>query len=756
MDVKLSRSLSINLFFAIGFFEQIAQISAFRQVFVNFRGSELSFGLVLGVWLLFLGVGTLVAPRIRKCRTASPYLLAGLVCLLAFSVPITVHLFRVVRVWMDKESGEVIPLLSLSISTIIILAPLCFLLGLLHSASLLYDEKRLRLGSARAYLLDATGSLLAGVLFSFLLVEFFNPIGVVLLASGYLVFSVVLVLRKFLLPSVLVLLTFLLVLVAIPLSPYLEKESQEAKWKIFTPGMRLLKVIQSRYGEIAVTKWHDQYNFYVDSQLQKSYPDDYPAASRINAALIQHPHPRSLLMLGGSIGQSLNEIKRYNLERIDFVELDPQLISTITSYVSTPEIENLEFHFIDARRFVKKTEGKYDVIIVDMPAPLTRNANRFYTLEFFQELKKILNPGGTVALGMKVDIDPQKENLLLSASIVKTLRKFFPDILALPTEGFIFASEARLVSDWKVLYERYKRLTAGTEPTRFFRPECFSLIYQEGPVRRTNSKIMPYAGREDVRINTDAKPSAIGYMFEVWRSLLGEKESFLYRVIDKIRFWHFVLLSLLVLLFCGGARMGGREKGKTAAVYSAIMCLGVFGLTVEISVLHALQSAFGFVYLYIGIFNAAFMGGLALGSVWALKHKEWQMRGLLACVFVALLILGLAAVTVKWMAMLGDSLLVVACLLNLAAGAGVGAAFRFALAARDDAAASAGRLYGADLIGAMLGALLIGSAASITLGLVASFAASAVILGSSALSLLIFSRDEKTGKRLNWYEDNIE
>ncbi|NOZ64710.1 MAG: hypothetical protein GXO71_07300 [Caldiserica bacterium] len=748
MGVKLSRRLSINLFFAIGFFEQIAQISAFRQVFVNFKGSELSFGLVLGVWLLFMGAGTLIAPRIRKCRLASPFMLAGLVFLLALSVPVTVHLFRVVRVLMGKGSGEVIPLLSLSVSTIIILAPLCLLLGLLHSTSLLYDEKKLNLGSARAYLLDATGSLFAGALFSFLLVELFNPIGVVLLASAYLTFSVLLVLRKHVFPLVIVLTACLIVLVAIPLSPHLEKESQEAKWQIFTPGMSLVEVLQSRYGEIAVTKWRDQYNFYLDSQLQKSYPDDYPAASRINAALIQHPHPRSLLMLGGSIGQSLNEIKRYRLERIDFVELDPQLIDTVARYVPTPEVKNLEFHFIDARRFVKKTEKRYDVIIIDMPAPLTRNANRFYTLEFFGELKRILNPGGTVALGIQVDIDPQRENLFLSASIVKTLKRVFHNVLALPTEGFIFASDARLVSDWKVLYERYRRLTEGTEPTKFFQAECFSLIYQEGPVERTNRKILAYAEKREVRINTDATPSTIGYMFGVWSSLLGEKESILYRFIDSIRFWHFAVLSFLVLLFCVGARIRGVGRGKTAAVYSAIMCLGVFGLTVEISVLHALQSAFGFVYLYVGIFNAAFMGGLALGSIWALNHKEWQTEGLLTCVFVALLILGLAAVAVKWMAVLGDSLLIIACILNLTAGACVGAAFRFALATRKDAASSAGRLYGADLIGATLGALLIGSAASITLGLVASFAASAIILVSSALSLLLFSGKPGKGGRL--------
>ena len=41
---------------------------------------------------------------------------------------------------------------------------------------------------------------------------------------------------------------------------------------------------------------------------------------------------------------------------------------------------------------------KYDVVIIDLPDPSTAQINRFYTIEFFNELKKILNKGWVVSI----------------------------------------------------------------------------------------------------------------------------------------------------------------------------------------------------------------------------------------------------------------------------------------------------------------------------------------------------------------------
>ena len=51
----------------------------------------------------------------------------------------------------------------------------------------------------------------------------------------------------------------------------------------------------------------------------------------------------------------------------------------------------------DGRAFVKRTRERYDVVIVALGPPTTAQANRLYTVEWFREVNRVLEPGGVFA-----------------------------------------------------------------------------------------------------------------------------------------------------------------------------------------------------------------------------------------------------------------------------------------------------------------------------------------------------------------------
>jgi len=51
----------------------------------------------------------------------------------------------------------------------------------------------------------------------------------------------------------------------------------------------------------------------------------------------------------------------------------------------------------DARQFVRRTSEKYDVVLINLPEPSTLLINRFYSREFYNELKKVLTPGAVIS-----------------------------------------------------------------------------------------------------------------------------------------------------------------------------------------------------------------------------------------------------------------------------------------------------------------------------------------------------------------------
>lgn len=98
------------------------------------------------------------------------------------------------------------------------------------------------------------------------------------------------------------------------------------------------------------------------------------------------------------------------------------------------------------------------MIITDIPDPATALLNRYYTEEFFREVKSRLKPGGIFVTGVMSTPDMRSETVAnRNATIYHTLKRVFPYVLPAGQRFiFFFASDqhGKISEDTSILSER--------------------------------------------------------------------------------------------------------------------------------------------------------------------------------------------------------------------------------------------------------------------------------------------------------------
>ena len=100
-----------------------------------------------------------------------------------------------------------------------------------------------------------------------------------------------------------------------------------------------------------------------------------------------HPNIRNILVIGAGDGGVVKELTRYsNVEKIDLVEMDPQVVEVCRTYLpenaSKLDDERVCIYFDNALRFIRKRHSAYDLIIVDSTDTFGPSEG-YFTREFY-------------------------------------------------------------------------------------------------------------------------------------------------------------------------------------------------------------------------------------------------------------------------------------------------------------------------------------------------------------------------------------
>ena len=151
--------------------------------------------------------------------------------------------------------------------------------------------------------------------------------------------------------------------------------------------------------------------------------------------------PERMAILGNAAGTTARAYGHYFPQtQIDGVEIDPELEEVGRRYFDMGSNENLTVHNEDARPWLRRSEGDYDVIMVDA---YRQPYIPFYlaTKEFFELARDRLAPGGI----LMVNAGHPEGNDDLETVLGSTMAAVFPTVLRDPieqTNTLLVASEA--------------------------------------------------------------------------------------------------------------------------------------------------------------------------------------------------------------------------------------------------------------------------------------------------------------------------
>ena len=169
----------------------------------------------------------------------------------------------------------------------------------------------------------------------------------------------------------------------------------------------LLYTAEGINSSVAITRWNDgatevDVNGHVEATTE-TYDMKLQRMVGYLPALI-HGHPKSVLGIGFGAGVSAGTFTQYpGVEHITVCEIEPIIPPTSTRYFAKYDYDVLHnprtrIVYDDARHYLMTTRDTYDVIASDPLDVFVKGTAALYSQEYFEAVKRHLNPGGYFSL----------------------------------------------------------------------------------------------------------------------------------------------------------------------------------------------------------------------------------------------------------------------------------------------------------------------------------------------------------------------
>jgi len=682
-----------------------------REFISAFYGNELAIGVQLGAWLFWTALGSALMPRIFS----SPPSLSRfsiLQFLLAFFFPLTLMAIRASKVFFHISPGEIPGLAEMAKVAFLTLCPLCIVSGFSYTTacqliSELKNHSPKTIG--QVYVLEAIGAGLGGFVATLFFFPHLSSIHIVLLLSLINFISGICLWildsrSAFRMPALILGLVGWLFLFRF--SPSIEKTWDQWFWK----DLKLLATKQTAYGNLAIVQTGEMLTVFENGLPLFTRPDPLTAESIVHYALLEHPNPEKILLVGGTLGGTIEQAFLHpSVHTIHAVELDPEAIGFVQKYIGTLDWppHQVQIHFGDARKWIRNTQETFDVIILNMPTPYTAQLNRFYTVEFYQEVRKRLHPHGLFFFQV-----PSSENAIgkelseFLSTLYTTLHQVFDEVILLPGDRCRFIASPRmgqLTSDPAILSKRIQERNLQTQYVQNYYIE-FDLSKERREYLRSRIFLVP-----PERINRDFKPIAYLYDLLLWTTHYASfvKKIFIFLFKKKWIDFLFFFIGLLGIYYV----FSKASHLPYSEIRLSVLTVGFTEISIELIWILLYQITFGTAYKALALLVAAYMAGLALGSRWGLRWASKNSKTFdrligIQCALGVYLMLTIGFLRIFHSNQMNRMLFPIGIGLGgFLGGAQFILANGFFLHKIPSVAKATGTLYGLDLIGAMLGTL---------------------------------------------------
>jgi len=666
--------------FIVGFISAIGQIILLRELMIELNGNEIIFSVFLSLWLLLVALGTLLF-KFMKIRRQLPNLLFGSVVVFISLLPLQFFLIHLITPLFSAVSGLLINLPSIILVAFIVLAPGSLLIGFLFPLNC--AAKFPRNSVEKVYIQESIGMAFGGFLF-LILINFMNNLSLLIFAS---LFSFLLI--YFFADQKKVTFIFVILFLILLFISHLFIGSYGTKYR---PDKLILSQ-DSKYGRFDVTYSQNQQNYFWDGELIGNSENSNQAEEMVNFALLQHPQPGKILLVGGILSGYPEQIQKADsAASVDYLEIEKNIISF---YRRTHPNLPSKIHFItgDPIKYFLKSSAKYDLIFIDVPDPTSLFLNRFYTREFFRTAQKHLADKNAVFI---CTVSNSANFLIpelarLNGVIYHTLKSVFPQVVFIPAAKVIYTA-----GNSEYISHNLKTLTARAQAKNLMGNWFNSALIFDVCNRTRIDYFAQTISAVKSGINRNLFPKAYLLSILFWAKHLDINLNRYFVSARNMKYFCdlFIFLLIIFLSFLFG------KKRFFKLTYN-IISISFVAFVLQLILIYLTQIYFGFAYLTIAVFEILFMLGLSLGFV---LRKHFRLS------ILVLFLLTLGLTIFLDLILINPISVAVLYLLNffIAVSEGLILAGNLAELQTKNVSTKAMKFYFLDTLGATLGGFLLG------------------------------------------------
>ncbi|MCL1971369.1 MAG: hypothetical protein FWG57_00040 [Endomicrobia bacterium] len=575
-----------------------------RELLAVFQGNELVVGIMLAHSWFALSLGIYISSKIKKMSNSNNA--AAVFSALTGALFILSFLFIInIRNFLHIPLGGGISLKTTFIYAFQVVFPPFFAQGAAIFSAV--KSKRNKDGIQTSLTLLCSGFVIGGVCYSAVIYAISGLSAALIIAAVLCAGSVIAADTK-----ITAKVFFFLALIPVLFGLFVNIDDMEKKFLQGSFGSsEIVEHKYTSYGQTALVQKNKEYSLLVNNVILLSSPDNDVLNSEDfgHIPMLYPVYPRNILIIGGA-AKYLPMILTHKVERVDYLEPDNAVVE-----IMKQGAVNLGYVFNDkrvhvynenARDFLKKSDRRYDLILVGMPTPVNLKLNGFYTKEFFQTVKKRMRSNGFIAVNLPGTMAFSTYIMAeLNQSVMEAMKSVFKNTAIIPgSRNILIASDRKMPYRLHIKKRLYKMQETTLVLSKYYLDERMD-------TERTRwlSNELNKIENDSSLINTDWNPQAM------LLSVLHSQSAFspyLSLFADKARkYLYFIFIIVIIIFFLSKSIYG------TTAFVSGAASAWIF-----ITLLFAAQILSGELYKIYGLLSALFVLGILAGLVYSYKTKN--------------------------------------------------------------------------------------------------------------------------------------
>jgi spermidine synthase len=141
--------------------------------------------------------------------------------------------------------------------------------------------------------------------------------------------------------------------------------------------------------------------------MKRPRPDEWTMTLLGAVPLLMKPDARSVANVGFGSGLTGEVLLSHNgVQVLDTIEIEPAMVEAARGFV--PRVRRVfedprsHIHIEDAKTFFARHQKRYDVIVSEPSNPWVSGVGNLFSVEFYRDIKRHLNPGGLLVQWMHI------------------------------------------------------------------------------------------------------------------------------------------------------------------------------------------------------------------------------------------------------------------------------------------------------------------------------------------------------------------